>query len=177
MDKYPKEIIIEILLAKLDSSKTFDWHDLSQRLAPKEQSHTDMKRKNRSRKGDSNSKKQKETHLDSRWTGTQLHDMYHYEIIPALRAGRVPWVNISPEPSTPSTAPPTTPQTDSMKRQISDVDDDENLPEKDQGKAIEGDSHSGLLEMPVLKKTKSSRASTKTTRRRRMASTSESEEL
>ncbi|KIR58666.1 hypothetical protein I314_05505 [Cryptococcus bacillisporus CA1873] len=68
-----KDLVLQIVLAKLESSKTCDWYTLSQRL-------------------DQDGKQvwgKKKVEI----TGTELHDLYHNRILPALKSGLALWSN------------------------------------------------------------------------------------
>ncbi|EAL22493.1 hypothetical protein CNBB3710 [Cryptococcus deneoformans B-3501A] len=66
-----KDLVLQIVLAKLQSSKTCDWYALSQKL------NKDEKRGWEKKKGEI--------------TGTELHDLYHNRILPALKSGIALW--------------------------------------------------------------------------------------
>ncbi|WVO21937.1 uncharacterized protein IAS62_003257 [Cryptococcus decagattii] len=68
-----KDLVLQIALAKFQSSKTCDWYTLSQRLNQDEKQVW--------------GKKKMEV------TGTELHDLYHNRILPVLKSGFALWSN------------------------------------------------------------------------------------
>ncbi|TYJ57142.1 hypothetical protein B9479_002056 [Cryptococcus floricola] len=91
-----KELVMKIILAKLEANKTCDWYQMSQRLKAEGEVGLDRedlgdgvtgqgKGKGRGRgKGKQKGKRE--------LSGTDLHDLYHNKILPALKNGRALWV-------------------------------------------------------------------------------------
>lgn len=84
-----KSLVLDIILAKLDSSNTFDWFTLAQKLGSQDTTAADnvatrvspaggpgSKAKKRTSAMNGNLKESK-TQPGGGWTGAQLHDLYH----------------------------------------------------------------------------------------------------
>ncbi|CAK9786940.1 hypothetical protein CC85DRAFT_319557 [Cutaneotrichosporon oleaginosum] len=65
-----KSLVLQMLLTKLEASKTADWHALSLRLSP----------------SSGNSKTEAKG-----LSGSDLHELYHNFVLPGLKAGRALW--------------------------------------------------------------------------------------
>ena len=65
-----KAFVLQIVLAKLEASKSFDWFTLAQKFG-EEEGGTSPKGKKKGKEG-------------SVWSGAELHDLYHYVSSPSL---------------------------------------------------------------------------------------------
>ncbi|KAK4688234.1 hypothetical protein P7C73_g1877, partial [Tremellales sp. Uapishka_1] len=94
-----KPLVLKIVLAKLEASQTCDWFKLSEVLNQGAavfraeggetggKSSGRGKRKNKSKDG------------EKEYTGMELHELYHNQILPALKSGKALWNEDSPFPT------------------------------------------------------------------------------
>ncbi|WWD15841.1 hypothetical protein CI109_100265 [Kwoniella shandongensis] len=90
-----KELVLKIIVAKLEASKSCDWHELSKKIG--KFGTGGIVSKGKIAKG------KKGVDEEGGLSGTELHDLYHNTILPALRNGRALWRD-SPEPLSKSTS-------------------------------------------------------------------------
>ncbi|WVR05114.1 hypothetical protein IAU60_002126 [Kwoniella sp. DSM 27419] len=72
-----KDLVLKIILAKLEASKTCDWFVLSQRLDVPVPAHAESK----GSKG------------EEKMSGNELRELYLHRILPALKAGKALWAD------------------------------------------------------------------------------------
>ncbi|KAK8869883.1 hypothetical protein IAR55_000451 [Kwoniella newhampshirensis] len=96
-----KDLVLKIIIAKLEASKTCDWHELSKTIG---KIGHGVEKKAVSSKGGKGKKSSEE---ESGFSGTELHELYHHTILPALRDGRALWQDSSETQHAQSTSPST----------------------------------------------------------------------
>ncbi|WVQ78023.1 hypothetical protein IAT38_000104 [Cryptococcus sp. DSM 104549] len=89
-----KDLVLRIILAKLEASKTCDWYELSLKLA--EEGELSPGRAVCKAAGKGRGKGQEKLGKKGRkseeaLSGAELFDLYHNRILPALKAGRPLW--------------------------------------------------------------------------------------
>ncbi|KAI9638376.1 uncharacterized protein MKK02DRAFT_42763 [Dioszegia hungarica] len=75
-----KTLVLRLALAKIEACKSFDWHELARKLGEKE-----------GVVGQAKGRRKKKDEGKKAWTGTELHELFQYTILPALRSGRPLW--------------------------------------------------------------------------------------
>ncbi|OCF38494.1 hypothetical protein I317_07736 [Kwoniella heveanensis CBS 569] len=82
-----KQLVLSVILAKLEASKECDWHALSEKInahaKPVAKASAGAK-KGKSTKSNDES--------EGRLNGSELYELYHSKILPALKAGRALWI-------------------------------------------------------------------------------------
>ncbi|WVQ71589.1 hypothetical protein IAR50_001129 [Cryptococcus sp. DSM 104548] len=92
-----KGLVLQIILAKLEANKTCDWYEMSQRFKAEGEVGVDKDGVEGGTAGKGKGKggargKGKGKKRDGELSGTDLHDLYHNKILPALKNGRALWV-------------------------------------------------------------------------------------
>ncbi|GFZ46204.1 hypothetical protein JCM24511_04451 [Saitozyma sp. JCM 24511] len=115
-----KHLVLQIVLAKLESSKSCDWHELSLKLSGTSGRAEDEAKGGKKGTIKARGKEKKDVTAQG-LSGTELREMYHNIILPSLRAGRALWTedatNHTFAPLTPITANAETPTTTTTRDQ------------------------------------------------------------
>ncbi|WVF72278.1 hypothetical protein IAT40_007090 [Kwoniella sp. CBS 6097] len=83
-----KQLVLAIIVAKLEASKECDWHALSQKIAASYKTGSSGGGK----KGGSKGKNGKAEEGEGKINGTELYELYHTEILPALKHDKALWI-------------------------------------------------------------------------------------
>ncbi|RSH91277.1 hypothetical protein EHS25_009576 [Saitozyma podzolica] len=132
-----KHLVLQIILAKLESSKSCDWHELSLKLSGT--SGYAKEGAKGGKKGAIKAKAREKKDVAAQGlSGTELREMYHDIILPSLRSGRALWTDDTtshiPVPLTPVSASAETPTTITTRDQkfIQEGDSDEDVASNDE---------------------------------------------
>lgn len=71
-----KAFVLRLVIAKLEASKSCDWHELAQKLSGGRKGDDSATTKG-AKRGKAPTAEREEKGVGSEWTGTELHDMYH----------------------------------------------------------------------------------------------------